>query len=97
MERATIYDYRFPNLKVFTLDEELPEIPLEISIRDKIGEIISLSDMEVLPEKIQNLCQNPNIIKDKIKRIREELIANLGNSSKLEVEYILKLKNQLKK
>ena len=77
--------------------EKLPEIPIEISIRDKIGEIISLSDMEVLPEKIQNLCQNPNIIKDKIKRIREELIANLGNSSKLEVEYILKLKNQLKK
>ena len=77
--------------------EKLPEIPIEISIRDKIGEIISLSDMEVLPEKIQNLCQNPDIIKDKIKRIREELIANLGNSSKLEVEYILKLKNQLKK
>ena len=77
--------------------EKLPEIPIEINIRDKIGEIISLSDMEVLPEKIQNLCQNPNIIKDKIKRIREELIANLGNSSKLEVEYILKLKNQLKK
>ena len=77
--------------------EKLPEIPIEISIRDKIGEIISLSDMEVLPEKIQNLCQNPNIIKDKIKRIREELIANLGNSSKIEVEYILKLKNQLKK
>ena len=77
--------------------EKLPEIPIEISIRDKIGEIISLSDMEVLPEKIQNLCQNPDIIKDKIKRIREELIANLGNSSKIEVEYILKLKNQLKK
>ena len=77
--------------------EKLPEIPIEINIRDKIGEIISLSDMDVLPEKIQNLCQNPNIIKDKIKRIREELIANLGNSSKLEVEYILKLKNQLKK
>ena len=77
--------------------EKLPEIPIEISIRDKIGEIISLSDMDVLPEKIQNLCQNPDIIKDKIKRIREELIANLGNSSKLEVEYILKLKNQLKK
>ena len=77
--------------------EKLPEIPLEISIRDKIGEIISLSDMEVLPEKIQILCQNPDIIKSKIQKIRGELIANLGNSSKIEVEYILKLKNQLKK
>ena len=77
--------------------EELPEIPLEISIRDKIGEIISLSDMEVLPEKIQILCQNPDIIKSKIQKIRGELIGNLGNSSKLEVEFILKLKNQLKK
>ena len=26
MERATIYDYRFPNVKTFDLDEELPEI-----------------------------------------------------------------------
>ena len=77
--------------------EELPEIPLEISIRDKIGEIISLSDMEVLPEKIQILCQNPDIIKSKIQKIRVELIGNLGNSSKLEAEFILKLKNQLKK
>ena len=77
--------------------EKLPQIPLEISIRDKIGEIISLSDMEVLPEKIQILCQNPDIIKGKIQKIRGELIGNLGNSSKLEVEFILKLKNQLKK
>ena len=77
--------------------EELPEIPLEISIRDKIGEIISLSDMEVLPEKIQILCQNPDIIKSKIQKIRGELIGNLGNSSKFEAEFILKLKNQLKK
>jgi len=77
--------------------EELPEIPLEISIRNKIGEIISLSDMEVLPEKIQILCQNPDIIKSKIQKIRGELIGNLGNSSKFEAEFILKLKNQLKK
>ena len=77
--------------------EKLPEIPLEISIRDKIGEIISLSDIQLLPEKIQILCQNPNIIKGKIQKIRGELIGNLGNSSKLEVEFILKLKNQLKK
>ena len=76
--------------------EKLPEIPLEISIRDKIGEIISLSDIQLLPEKIQILCQNPDIIKGKIQKIRGELISNLGNSSKLEVEYILKLKNHLK-
>ena len=77
--------------------EKLPQIPLEISIRDKIGEIISLSDMEVLPEKIQILCQNPDIIKSRIQKIRGELIGNLGNSSRLEVEFILKLKKQLKK
>jgi CDP-glycerol glycerophosphotransferase (TagB/SpsB family) len=77
--------------------EKLPEIPIEISIRDKIGEIIPLSDMQGLPEKIQVLCQNQNIIKGKIQKIRGELIANLGNSSKLEVEFILKLKDQLRK
>ena len=77
--------------------EKLPEIPLEISIRDKIGEIILLSDIQLLPKKIEILCQNPHIIKGKIQKIRRELISNLGNSSKLEVEFILKLKDQLKK
>ena len=77
--------------------EKLPEIPLEISIRDKIGEIISLSDIQLLPEKIQILCQNPDIIKSKIQLKSRQKISNLGNSSKLEVKYILKLKNQLKK
>jgi len=76
--------------------EKLPEIPIEISIRDKIGEIISLSDIDALPEKIKILCQNPNLIKGKIQKIKGELIFNLENSSKLEVEFILKLKDQLK-
>ena len=76
--------------------EKLSEIPIEISIRDKIGEILSLSDMHVLPEKIQILCKDQDI-KNKIQKTREELIYNLGNASKLEVEYILNLKNQLKK
>ena len=77
--------------------EKLPEIPLEISIRDKIGEIISLSDIQLLPEKIQSLCQNPDIIKGKIQKIRGELISNLGNSSKLEVRIYIKIKKPIKK
>jgi len=77
--------------------EKLPEIPIEISIRDKIGEIVLLSDIERLPEKIQILCQNPDTIKGKIQKIRKELIYNLGNASKLELQFILKLKNRIKK
>ena len=76
--------------------EKLSEIPIEISIRDKIGEVVSPSNLQVLPEKIQILCKNSDI-KNKIQKTREELIFNLGNSSKLEVEYILKIKNQLEK
>jgi len=76
--------------------EELSEIPIEISIRDKIGEIISPSDLQVLPSKINDLCQNNNV-KTKIQKIRDELVFNLENSSKLEAEYILKIKNQLQK
>ena len=76
--------------------EELSEIPIEISIRDKIGEIISSSDLQILPTKIQDLCHNNNM-KTKIQKTRDELVFSLGNSSKLEAEYILKIKNQLQK
>jgi tetratricopeptide (TPR) repeat protein len=38
MERATIYDFRFPNLKEFNLDEELPEILKLHSEQEKILE-----------------------------------------------------------
>ena len=38
MDRATIYDYRFPNLKKFDLDEELPEILKLHSEQEKILE-----------------------------------------------------------
>ena len=37
MDRATIYDYRFPNLKKFDLDEELPEILKLHSEREDSG------------------------------------------------------------
>ena len=76
--------------------EKIPQIPIEISIRDKIGEIISPSNIQILPSKIQDLCQNNNM-KNKIQKARGELISNIGNSSKLETEYILKIRNQLQK
>ena len=76
--------------------EKIPQIPIEISIRDKIGEIISPSNMQILPSKIRDLCQN-NHMKNKIQKARDELISNIGNSSKLETEYILKIRNQLQK
>tara|TARA_Y100000590_G_scaffold387905_1_gene461839 strand:- start:2546 stop:3700 length:1155 start_codon:yes stop_codon:yes gene_type:complete len=76
--------------------EKIPQIPIEISIRDKIGEIISPSNMQILPSKIRDLCQN-NHMKNKIQETRDELIFNIGNSSKLEAEYILKIRNKLQK
>tara|TARA_Y100000741_G_scaffold351083_1_gene321821 strand:- start:128 stop:1282 length:1155 start_codon:yes stop_codon:yes gene_type:complete len=76
--------------------EKIPQIPIEISIRDKIGEIISPSNMQILPSKIRDLCQN-NHMKNKIQKARDELISNIGNSSKLETEYILKIGKQLQK
>ena len=68
--------------------EKIPQIPIEISIRDKIGEIISPSNMQILPSKIRDLCQN-NHMKNKIQKARYELNSYIGNYSKLETEYIL--------
>ncbi len=37
MDRATICSYRFPNLKEFDLDEELPEILVTFRTREDSG------------------------------------------------------------
>jgi len=75
----------------------IPNIPIEVSIRDKIGAIISPSDIESIPKSIEELSKKSEIIKEQIKKIRDDTIFNIGKSDKIGAEQIIKLLNQLKK
>jgi len=77
--------------------KNIPNIPIEVSIRDKIGEITSPLDIESIPRSIEELCKKSEIIKEQIKKLRDDTIFNIGKSDKVGAEEIIKLLNQLKK
>ena len=76
--------------------EKIPEIPIEISIREKIGKIISPSKIKSIPNEIEKLKQQSPEIKKEIKKIRENKIFNIRNSKKIAAEQIIKLLDELK-
>ena len=73
--------------------DKIKSIPLEISIRDKIGEIISVQNLEKLPERIEFLCGHITEFQSKIKKIRDDTIFNIGKSGKVAADEINKIIN----
>jgi len=76
--------------------EDIPEIPLEVSIRNKIGGIVSESDLKLLPEKINELLKNSDLIKTQIVQFRSENFFNVGDSAKIGGKQIMNILNRLK-
>jgi len=76
--------------------EEIPEIPIEVSIREKLGKIILPSEIRTISNEIEKLKQRSPTIKKEIRNIRENKIFNVGNSGKISAKQIIKLLDELK-
>ena len=74
---------------------EIDLIPLEEKIRSEIGEIISLSQLSLIPSKINQFLLSQNKFKEKIQKIREETVFNIGNSGEQGAKHLLELKKSL--
>jgi len=70
--------------------------PIEISIRDKIGHIISPNNLEEILDLIRSLDKNTQDISEQIKEIRQKTIYNIGGSANIGSEYIRQLHNKSK-
>ena len=99
---AIEYAFAFekPILYVITPEKIVQEIeiglvPLEEKIRTEIGEIVSLSQLSLIPSKINQFLLSQNKFKEKIQKIREETVFNIGNSSDQGAKYLLELKKSL--
>ena len=68
-------------------------MPLEISIRDKIGEIVSVQNLEKLPERIEFLCGHITEFQSKIKKIRDDTVFNIWKSGEAAANEIIKIIN----
>ena len=76
---------RNPNWK------ELKSEPLEISIREKVGQIISPTNLNDLSSAITQLLRNDKTFPDQMKSLRKEFVYNLGLSEIVGPEEIKKL------
>ena len=71
--------------------EKIELIPFEISIRDKIGEIISVQNIETIPERIEFLYSRDNNFENKVQKIRNDAIFNIGESGKVTANEIIRI------
>ena len=71
--------------------EKIELVPFEISIRDKIGEIIAVQNIETIPERIEFLYGDGNNFENKIQKIRNDSIFNIGESGKVMVNEIIRI------
>ena len=77
--------------------KDISQIPIEESIRDKIGKIILPSEIKQIPKEIEILKQQTFEKKEMIRKIRDKEIFNIGSSGKKSASNIIELLNQLKK
>ena len=71
--------------------ENIGLVPFEISIRDKIGEVVSVQNVETIPDRIEFLYSNSNNFENKIQKIRNDAIFNIGESGKITASEIIRI------
>ena len=71
--------------------EKIGLVPFEISIRDKIGEVVSVQNIETIPDRIEFLYSNSNNFENKIQKIRNNAIFNIGESGKVTASEIIRI------
>jgi len=65
--------------------------PLEITIREKLGQVLDLSDIATAATVVKQLLQEPDQFREHIRQLREQLVYNLGSSVTVGVEQIARL------
>ena len=71
--------------------EKIGLVPFEINIRNQIGEIIAIQNIETIPERIEFLYSNDNNFENKIQKIRNDSIFNIGESGKVTANEIIRI------
>jgi len=76
--------------------EKISYLPIEVSLRKKLGDIVSTQQLEKIPEKLEYLYKNLETFRNQIIKIRSQTIFNLGSSGKIGAKYIAKIADEQK-
>lgn len=93
---ATTKPCLFINTKMKILNpnyKDIPVVPIDIEIRDKVGKAIDKKDLNNINQIIDELINNQEAYMEKNKILREKYVCNLGKAAEIEGEYII---NRLK-
>ncbi len=64
--------------------------PIEISLRSKLGYIVSPNNLKIIPDLIKDTTKN-NKFSQQIQKIRSETVFNIGESAKIGADFIQQL------
>jgi len=98
-ERPVLYIDGFPKINNSSYDK-IPCKPLEVSIRNLIGKVISPNELESIPKIIESTYENIDLFKTKVQEVRNETVFNLDQSGikgAQEIAKILREKKNLRK
>lgn len=70
---------------------DIPLEPIEISIRNKIGYVVSPDNLKEITNILKNLEKNNQKFEEQIKSIRSKTVYNVGDSAIIGAKYILQL------
>ena len=76
-----------PNYKL------IKPVPLDISLRDEIGVSVDVDKFSEIPDIIDNMLKNHDLYRQKITKVVEENIYNIGKAAEVSADYII---NRLK-
>jgi YidC/Oxa1 family membrane protein insertase len=71
--------------------KDISQIPIEVSIREKIGKIISPLEIKHISTEIEMLKQKSSEIKKDIRNIREKEIFNIGSKNTISLNKFLEI------
>ena len=67
------------------------DMPIEIENREELGKVVSPRDIKQIPRILENLIEERRKYQEKIKDVREKMVFNLGKSSDVGIENIMKI------
>lgn len=89
---STLHPAMFINTKVKAPNpnwEKIGITPLEISLRDKIGQSVEKDEMDLVPALAKDMLENSARWSEQIKKVRAENVFNLGSCGKTAANYII--------
>ena len=66
-------------------------MPIEIEIREKLGNVVLPKDIKEIPKILEKLIDEQEIYQEQIKDVRKKMVFNLGRSSDVGIKNIFEI------